>query len=113
MHTTRGDIECGVFGCRDGGLSMPKLEQHRLVTRLLSSLVYLLFQLHRRFSTFTLHVEDKDALAELSGIAVPAEIQAECGKSFKEALLFTHRGLSGRRFLQISSYWKPGTSGYH
>jgi hypothetical protein len=30
------------------------------------------------------------------------------GKSFREAILFTHQGLSGPAILQISNYWKPG-----
>ena len=43
----------------------------------------------------------------LSGISAPAVVR--CGKTaFKEAFLFTHRGLSGPAILQISSYWKPG-----
>jgi predicted Rossmann fold flavoprotein len=57
---------------------------------------------------FTLHKEDKEAFAELSGIAIPAEITAQDGTVFKEALLFTHRGLSGPSVLQISSFWKAG-----
>ena len=57
---------------------------------------------------FTLHTQDKQDFAELSGIAIPAEITAEDGTVFKEALLFTHRGLSGPSVLQISSFWKPG-----
>ena len=44
---------------------------------------------------------------ELSGVATPVE--ARCGKaSFREAALFTHRGLSGPAILQISSYWQRG-----
>ena len=44
---------------------------------------------------------------DLSGIAVDAVVS--CGKaSFEEALLFTHRGLSGPAILQISSYWREG-----
>lgn len=44
---------------------------------------------------------------ELSGISVEAVVS--CGKtSFDEALLFTHRGLSGPAILQISSYWREG-----
>ena len=36
-------------------------------------------------------------------------VVARCGKAaFREAMLFTHRGLSGPAILQISSYWKPG-----
>lgn len=44
----------------------------------------------------------------LSGTAVPARIQAARGPSFDEALLFTHRGLSGPAILQVSSYWREG-----
>ena len=44
---------------------------------------------------------------DLSGIAVDAVVS--CGKTrFDEALLFTHRGLSGPAILQISSYWRAG-----
>jgi hypothetical protein len=46
--------------------------------------------------------------AGLSGIAVDAAVS--CGKArFEEALLFTHRGLSGPAILQISSYWREGS----
>src|SRR6185295_11608854 len=42
-----------------------------------------------------------------SGVA--AEVVARCGRTaFREAALFTHRGLSGPAILQISSYWRPG-----
>ena len=44
---------------------------------------------------------------ELSGVSVDAVVS--CGKArFDEALLFTHRGLSGPAILQISSYWREG-----
>jgi predicted Rossmann fold flavoprotein len=44
---------------------------------------------------------------ELSGVSVDAVVG--CGKTrFDEALLFTHRGLSGPAILQISSYWREG-----
>lgn len=46
-------------------------------------------------------------LATLSGVAVDA--RASCGKAkFDEAMLFTHRGISGPAILQISSYWREG-----
>ena len=50
----------------------------------------------------------EDALfSALSGVA--AEVVARCGKAaFREAALFTHRGLSGPAILQISSYWRHG-----
>jgi hypothetical protein len=44
---------------------------------------------------------------ELSGVS--AEVVARAGKAaFREAALFTHRGLSGPAILQVSSYWRPG-----
>ena len=44
---------------------------------------------------------------ELSGVS--AEVIARCAKTtFREAALFTHRGLSGPAILQISSYWQRG-----
>jgi hypothetical protein len=43
--------------------------------------------------------------ADLTGVSAP--VIARCGKrSFREKMLFTHRGLSGPAILQISSYWK-------
>ena len=46
---------------------------------------------------------------ELSGVS--SDVTAIAGKTrFREAALFTHRGLSGPAILQISSYWRPGES---
>ncbi len=53
---------------------------------------------------------DPSALAwikPLAGVAVDATVQAD-GPMFEEALLFTHRGLSGPAILQASSYWREG-----
>ncbi len=45
----------------------------------------------------------------LSGVA--ADVVARCdGAAFREAALFTHRGLSGPAILQASSYWRHGQS---
>lgn len=46
-----------------------------------------------------------DDLQPLSGVAVDVIVSCD-GKTFKEAMLFTHRGLSGPSILQISSYWQ-------
>jgi len=46
-------------------------------------------------------------LAPLAGVAT--DVRVGCGKTrFEEAMLFTHRGLSGPAILQISSHWKEG-----
>jgi len=49
----------------------------------------------------------KEPLKTLSGVSVDARV-THGNISFDEALLFTHRGLSGPAVLQISSYWQPG-----
>lgn len=49
----------------------------------------------------------KTPIAALSGVSVEARVSNERA-SFDEALLFTHRGLSGPSILQISSYWHAG-----
>lgn len=50
---------------------------------------------------------DKGRFAPLAGVSVPARVTAE-GVGFDEAMLFTHRGLSGPAVLQASSYWEEG-----
>ena len=49
----------------------------------------------------------KDTLKSLSGVSVDTVITHDKAV-FDEAMLFTHRGLSGPAVLQISSYWEPG-----
>ncbi|MCR8826380.1 BaiN/RdsA family NAD(P)/FAD-dependent oxidoreductase [Pseudosulfitobacter koreensis] len=43
----------------------------------------------------------------LAGVAAPSRMVAD-GPAFDEAVLFTHRGLSGPAVLQVSSYWREG-----
>ena len=60
----------------------------------------------------TLDEAVKENLKGLVGVAVPARAMLAGGKgggaSFDEAVLFTHRGLSGPAILQLSSYWREG-----
>ena len=89
-----------------GGLSIPKLGA--------TSFAY---DLARRFglkiveprpALVPLTLSGEEALfSSLSGVS--AEVVARAGKSsFREAALFTHRGLSGPAILQVSSYWRRG-----
>jgi len=50
---------------------------------------------------------DEALFRDLAGVAIPVE--GRCGRTaFREAALFTHRGLSGPAVLQLSSYWRHG-----
>jgi len=44
----------------------------------------------------------------LAGVSAEVVASASTGPAFREAALFTHRGLSGPAILQLSSYWRPG-----
>jgi len=55
----------------------------------------------------TLSGTHQERFAELSGVALPVEARCN-GKSFRNSMLITHRGVSGPAILQISSYWQPG-----
>ena len=58
---------------------------------------------------FTLSGAFLEQVSELSGVSLP--VVASCGRTrFEEAMLFTHRGLSGPAVLQLSSYWSVGQS---
>ena len=107
LQTSAGPIECGAFVVATGGKSIPKMgssgfgykiaEQYHLpVTEVRPGLVPLTFdpQTHGRIKA-------------LSGISVDASV-AHGKTRFEEALLFTHRGLSGPSILQISSFWREG-----
>jgi predicted Rossmann fold flavoprotein len=108
LQTSRGVLSCSSLVVATGGLSMPKLGATPYGYRLAEQFGLKVIATHAGLVPFTLHTADKEAFAELSGISLPAEVRAEDGSTFREALLFTHRGLSGPVILQISSYWLPG-----
>ncbi len=107
VNSSRGKFSAQSLVIATGGLSIPKIgatpfgykvaQQFGIpVTRLKPGLVPLSF-----------HPVAWSAYAELSGVSVDASVSY--GKhSFRENLLFTHRGLSGPAILQISSYWEHG-----
>lgn len=56
--------------------------------------------------------ETMEKFGDLSGLSLDAEVTFDAGKMkgrFREAVLLTHRGLSGPAILQISSYWQAGS----
>jgi predicted Rossmann fold flavoprotein len=108
LRTSTSVIECDSLVVATGGLSMPKLGATPFGYKVAEQFGLDIISTTAGLVPFTLHKEDKEAFAELSGIAVPAEITSQDGTVFKEALLFTHRGLSGPSVLQISSFWKAG-----
>ncbi|MDE1248330.1 NAD(P)/FAD-dependent oxidoreductase [Vibrio aestuarianus] len=108
LQVSGDTIECQSLVVATGGLSMPKLGATPFGYKIAEQFGLPIVSTTAGLVPFTLHKQDKEDFTELSGIAIPTQITAEDGTVFKEALLFTHRGLSGPAVLQISSYWKAG-----
>jgi len=108
LSTSNGDFSCGSLVIATGGLSMPKLGATPYGYKLAEQFGLKVLPTSAGLVPFTWHAEQKVRFEPLSGIAVPTTITAQDGTQFSEALLFTHRGLSGPAVLQISNYWQPG-----
>ncbi|MBE5215311.1 NAD(P)/FAD-dependent oxidoreductase [Pectobacterium sp. A535-S3-A17] len=91
-----------------GGLSMPGLGATPFGYQLAAQFGINVLPTRAALVPFTLHKPLLEQLQTLSGVSVPTVITAENGVTFRENILFTHRGLSGPAILQISSYWQAG-----
>ncbi|AIC25917.1 flavoprotein-like protein [Rhizobium etli bv. mimosae str. IE4771] len=90
-----------------GGKSIPKMGATGFAYRLAEQFGLAVLETRPALVPLTLDPGLLASIAPLAGISAPAEIRH--GKTaFREALLFTHRGLSGPAILQISSYWREG-----
>ncbi|MDB5484203.1 MAG: hypothetical protein JWR29_107, partial [Tardiphaga sp.] len=104
--------EAGVFACQSlvvatGGPSIPKIGSSGFGYRVAQQFAMHVIPPRAALVPLTFDARMLAEFKPLSGIAVDAEVS--CGKArFDEALLFTHRGLSGPAILQISSYWQAG-----
>jgi predicted Rossmann fold flavoprotein len=107
IDTSRGEYRSEKLVVASGGLSMPKLGATPLGYQIAEQFGHSIVPVRAGLVPFTLQEEDKERFAELSGVAVPVTAEANDGY-FREAMLFTHRGVSGPAILQVSSYWQPG-----
>ncbi|OHV25963.1 NAD(P)/FAD-dependent oxidoreductase [Rhizobium sp. RMa-01] len=90
-----------------GGKSIPKMGATGFAYRLAEQFGLPVLETRPGLVPLTLDPGLLEAIAPLAGISAPAEIR-HGRTAFREALLFTHRGLSGPVILQISSYWREG-----
>lgn len=109
LYTSQGVIDSDKVIVATGGLSMPALGMTSIGYKIAEKFAIPVVPVRAGLVPFTLHKPLLDVLVTLSGIAIPVEV-SNTKISFKENLLFTHRGLSGPAILQISSYWQAGES---
>ncbi len=107
IDSSAGSFHASSLVIASGGLSIPKMCASPLGYRLAEQFGHHVWPTRAGLVPFTLHSGDLEKLAPLSGIAVDCSVSNQ-RISFRENMLFTHRGLSGPAILQISSYWHPG-----
>ena len=107
VDTPQGHVRCASLVVATGGLSVPTMGATAFGYDLARQFGHDVLPLRAGLVPLTLSGKHQEHYADLSGVALPAS--ATCGSaSFGEAVLFTHRGVSGPAILQISSYWEPG-----
>lgn len=107
LKTNHGNVLCHSLVVATGGLSIPKMGATKFGHLLARQFGLPLVETHAALVPFRFTGKEAEALKLLAGISLPVTVSCN-GASFTEAMLFTHRGLSGPSMLQISSYWDEG-----
>lgn len=108
LQTSAGAAHCQSLVIATGGLSIPTLGATGFGYQVARQFGHTVLPTRAGLVPFTVTDPALKALcSELSGTSVDCVVSCN-GQSFRENLLFTHRGLSGPAMLQISSYWQPG-----
>jgi hypothetical protein len=107
VTTDQGEVRCRSLVVATGGPSIPKMGSSGIGYKIAEQFGLGIVPPRAALVPLTFDAALLAKFKELSGVAVDAVVG--CGKTrFDEALLFTHRGLSGPAILQISSYWREG-----
>lgn len=100
-----GKVRCRHFVVACGGKSIPKMGATGLGYQIAERFGLAVTETRPALVPLTFGEDMLEGFREIAGVAADARVS--CGKAaFEEALLFTHRGLSGPSILQISSYWR-------
>lgn len=101
----RQTVQCRHFVVACGGKSIPKMGATGYGYQIAEQFGLALTDIRPALVPLTFGEDLTSQFKELAGLAVDASVR--CGRArFDEAILFTHRGLSGPAILQISSYWR-------
>jgi predicted Rossmann fold flavoprotein len=107
VETSSGAFESEKLVIATGGLSIPKLGATPFAYAIAKQLGVAIVATRPGLVPLTFTEVDLTWMRPLSGVA--ADVIASAGETeFREAALFTHRGLSGPAILQASSYWREG-----
>ncbi|MFN3523962.1 MAG: NAD(P)/FAD-dependent oxidoreductase [Phenylobacterium sp.] len=100
-------VSCRALVVATGGKSIPKMGASGFGYQLAAQFGLEVTETRPALVPLTFEAGLLERLKPLAGVAVDAKVS--CGRqAFSEAMLFTHRGVSGPAILQISSYWREG-----
>ena len=100
-------VACQSLVIATGGKSIPKMGATGFAYEVAQQFGVAVTETRPALVPLTFDAHLLEHTAELAGVSLPARVTA--GRTrFEEALLFTHRGLSGPVILQASSYWREG-----
>ena len=104
IRTSTGEVAAPALVVATGGLTVPKIGATPLGYRIAGQFGLAVVPPRPALVPLACPPDFLARFGELAGIAVDVEARHAEG-TFRENLLFTHRGLSGPAILQISSYW--------
>ncbi|MBO9455216.1 NAD(P)/FAD-dependent oxidoreductase [Paracoccus sp. R12_1] len=107
MQTTNGAMTAARVVIATGGKSIPKMGATGLAYEIAQDFGLRCVETRPGLVPMTFAEQDLALCRPLAGVSLEARIRHR-GGDFRDALLFTHRGLSGPVILQISSFWQPG-----
>ena len=109
VDTDQGSFTAPALVLATGGLSIPKMGATGFAYDAARRFGLPLTEIRPGLVPLTFAGAELDLMRPLSGVALP--VAATSGRqTFREAMLFTHRGLSGPAILQASSLWREGTA---
>ena len=107
LTTERGEFQAESVVIASGGLSFPKMGASGFGYDVARQFGLAVTATRAALVPVTLAGEELAMAQDLAGVSV--DTLAACnGQSFRENILFTHKGLSGPAILQVSSYWQVG-----
>ncbi|MBL4607896.1 MAG: NAD(P)/FAD-dependent oxidoreductase [Pseudomonadales bacterium] len=106
-QTNQGLLQSQAVVIASGGLSIPSMGVTGFGYEIAQQFDMDVLATRAGLVPFTFSDTFKNLSNKLSGLSVDAELSNQ-GQTFRENILFTHRGLSGPAALQLSSYWQPG-----
>jgi predicted Rossmann fold flavoprotein len=107
VETDRGTFHASALVLATGGMSIPKMGATGFAYELARRFGLRLTEIRPGLVPLTLGDDLLALLRPLSGVSLDTRVTLG-RQTFREAMLFTHRGLSGPAVLQISSYWRQG-----